>query len=291
MSGVALVLALTAALALALAVVCQSRGVRDVGPEVHGLGPLARALIRQRIWLVGAGLAGVSGLLHATALRRGTLVEVEAIMVTSLLFALAFGSRLTRQPVTRRDWVSAALVAGGLVAFLAFADPHGDRYAVPRSRWLLLAGLVVVVVGGLVTLALRTRRDNLRAAAWGTGAAVLLGTSAVLLKVVAVRVTDGPGAVLSSPELYAMLVCELAAIVCQQLAFRSGAFAAAIAPFVGANPLVAGAIGIALFDERFHRTPTDLVGAVIGLGMITVGIVSLATSPLVAAGSGEAAAP
>jgi len=281
--------ALGAALALAAAVVLQSRGVRALGDARLGPVGLVRRLVRQPVWLGGMALAGGSGLLHAAALRRGTLVEVEAIMVTSLLFALAFGSWLTRQRVPRRDWVSAALVVGGLVAFLAFADPHGDDYSVPGVRWVVLAVVVAGAVGGLIALALRTAHANVRAAAWGTAAAVLLGTSAVLLKVVAVRLEDGPGAVLSSPSLYAMLACELVAIFCQQFAFRSGDFAAAIAPFVGANPLVAGAIGIALFDERFHRTPTDLVGAVIGLALIAVGITSLATSPLVAAGSGEAA--
>jgi len=281
--------ALGAALALAAAVVLQSRGVRALGDAHLGPAGLVRRLVREPVWLGGMALAGGSGLLHAGALRKGTLVEVEAIMVTSLLFALAFGSWLTHQRVSPRDWIAAALVAGGLVAFLAFADPHGDDYSVPGIRWVVLAVAVAGAVGGLITLAMRTRRANVRAAAWGTAAAVLLGTSAVLLKVVAVRLEDGPGAALSSPALYAMLACELVAIFCQQFAFRSGDFAAAIAPFVGANPLVAGAIGIALFDERFHRTPVDLVGAVIGLALIAVGITSLATSPLVAAGSGEAA--
>lgn len=289
MSTVALVLALASALTLAMAVVCQSRGVRNLGPDVHGAVGLARGLVGQRIWLGGLILSGASGLLHATALRKGTLVEVEAIMVTSLLFALAFGSRLTHQRVSRRDWVSAGFVAGGLVAFLVFADPHGDRYDVVRSHWLVLGAIVVAVTLGFVALAVRTTRANVRAAAWGTAAAVLLGTAAVLLKLVAVRLEDGLGAALSSPAVYAMLACELTAIVCQQLAFRGGDFAAAIAPFVGANPIVAGTIGIAIFDERFHRTPTDLVGAGVGLVLIAAGIVSLATSPLVAAGSGEAA--
>ena len=36
---------------------------------------------------------------------------------------------------------------------------------------------------------------------------------------------------------------------------------------------------------------TDLIGAAVGLVMIAVGITSLATSPLVAAGSGEVAEP
>ena len=291
MSGPALFLALAAALALALAVVCQSRGVRNLGPEVRGVVGIVRGLVGERIWLVGLVLAGASGLLHATALREGTLVEVEAIMVTSLLFALAFGSRLTKQRVSLRDWASAACVAGGLLAFLVFAEPHGDRYDVARSHWVVLGAVVVVVVGGLVTAASRSSRANLRAAAWGTAAAVLLGTAAVLLKLVAVRLDDGLGAALASPALYALLACELAAIACQQLAFRSGDFAAAIAPFVGANPIVAGTIGIAMFDERFHRDPVDLVGAAIGLVLIAVGITSLATSPLVAAGSGETPDP
>jgi hypothetical protein len=44
-----------------------------------------------------------------------------------------------------------------------------------------------------------------------------------------------------------------------------------------------------VFSERFHRTIGDLLGASAGIALVVTGIVVLASSPLVAAGSGEVA--
>jgi len=147
---------------------------------------------------------------------------------------------------------------------------------------------VAAVVALLAVVARRTTHANVPAAAWGTAAGVLLGTSAVLLKYVSTLFGDGLGAIVTSPALWALAGAELVAIVCQQLAFRSG-IAAALAPIVGGNPLVAGLIGVILYQERFHRTPTDLAIAGTGLALIGIGITVLTTSPMVAVGSGEVA--
>ncbi|CAB4660550.1 unannotated protein [freshwater metagenome] len=46
-----------------------------------------------------------------------------------------------------------------------------------------------------------------------------------------------------------------------------------------------------MFNERFHHSLGDLLGAIAGIGLVVAGIVVLAASPLVAAGSGETANP
>lgn len=290
MSLTASVLALLAALTAAAGVVLQSRSVRAVADPTLGTVGLIRRLARVPLWWCGVALTGpVVAVFHTAALDRGTLIEVEAVMVSSLLFALAFGALLTHQSVSRRDWWSAVMVVAGLALFLGSADPHGDDYSVALGEWILVGALVGAVVILLAWVARRATRDNVRAAAWGTSAGVLLGMSAVLLKYVSTLFGDGIGAVLTSPALWALAGAELVALVCQQLAFRSGDFAAALAPIVGGNPLIAGLIGVILYHERFHRTPTDLLVAGTGLALVGIGIAVLAASPMVAVGSGEVA--
>ena len=287
MSLTASFLALLAALTAAAGVVLQSRSVRAVRETDIGTVGLIGRLVRMPLWWCGVALTGpVVAVFHTAALHDGTLIEVEAVMVSSLLFALAFGALLTHQSVSRRDWWSAVIVVIGLALFLGSADPHGDDYAVPLGEWVVVGIAVAGVVVLLAALARRATTANVRAAAWGTAAGVLLGTSAVLLKYVSTLFGDGVGAVLTSPALWALAVAELIALVCQQLAFRSG-FAAALAPIVGGNPLVAGLIGVIVYQERFHRTPTDLALAGAGIALIGIGIVMLTTSPMVAVGSGE----
>jgi len=85
----------------------------------------------------------VVGLAHVGALREGPILEVEAVLVTSLLFTLAVGARISRQSVSRRDWGAAALVVVGLVLFLGAGDPHGDVPVVTVRTWVTV-GLAAV---------------------------------------------------------------------------------------------------------------------------------------------------
>ena len=291
MSALALALAACASFAGALAAVFQSRGARTVESSARNGFVLLLALLRSRIWLLGAAMAGVSGLFHALALKRGSLIEVEAIMVTSLLFALGLGIVISHAPVSRRDWAGAAATIIGLVTFLVLADPQDGDYAQPASKWAIAVITLLAIAAALAVLAHRTQRPNSRAALFATAAAVCLGTSAVLLKVITSTLgTHGPIADLIA---FAALLglFELGALVLQQMAFRAGNLAAALAPFVGGNPMIAGAVGIVLFGERFHHHLGDLLGSAVGIALVVGGIVVLASSPLVAAGSGVEPTP
>lgn len=287
MSAVALVLAACASFSGAVAAVFQSRGTKSVTNAATNGIALLLVLFRSRVWLFGAAMAGVSGLFHATALKRGPLIEVEAIMVTSLLFALGLGVLVSRAPVTRRDWAGAGATIVGLVVFLAFADPQDGDYSVPAAKWIAAVAVLVGIVAALLALAHRSTRPNARASLFATAAAVCLGTSAVLLKVITSAL--GSHGALGALAAYLVLLgaFELAALVLQQSAFRSGDLAAALAPFVGGNPMIAGAVGIVLFGERFHHHPADLLGASAGIALVVGGIMVLASSPLVAAGTGD----
>lgn len=289
MSATALVFAAFAALAGAFAAVFQSRGSRELTPPPPNAVQMLIRLAHRPIWLVGLAFAGVSGLLHVIALRHGSLVEVESVMVTSLLFALALGIVVSDARVSLRDWLGASATIVGLVCFLGFADPQDGNYDVPLRTWIIGGIVFVVVVAALVSGAMRASAPNARAVLWGTTAAVFLGTAAVMLKMIDVGLQQHDPLVSFIPVAVFLAVCEIGALVSQQFAFRSGDLAAALAPFVGGNPIIAGAAGIAVFSERFHRTLGDLLGASAGIALVVTGIVVLASSPLVAAGSGEVA--
>lgn len=286
-SGIPLFFAIAASCAGALAAVFQSRGARELTDAPRGPIRLILRLLRRPIWLVGAAFAGVSGLCHAIALRDGSLIEVEAVMVTSLLFALGLGIVVSRTRVSLRDWLGASVTVIGLVCFLGFADPQDGEYDVPWSTWAIAIAILAVVIVVLIGGAVRASSPNLRASLWGAAAAMFLGSAAVVLKSLdnTLDLHDPASVVLLTLVLLGLF--ELGALVTQQLAFRSGDLAAALAPFVGGNPLVAGAVGIVVFAERFHHTLGDLLGACLGLAMVLIGIAVLASSPLVAAGTGE----
>ena len=287
MSATALVLALFAAVAGAGAAVFQSRGARSVSPPPSNALRLLLLLVRKPIWILGALLAAVSGAFHAGALNHGSLVEVESIMVTSLLFALALGIVVSDARVSLRDWLGAIATIAGLVMFLLFADPQDGVYEIPTRTAVIGIAVFLCVMTLLVTTAVRSKAPNVRAALFGTAAAVSLGSAAVMLKVIDTNLGAHDGLLTFLPAIAFLGLCEFGALLLQQVAFRQGSLAAALAPFVGGNPLVAGAVGIVVFGERFHHTLGDLLGSLAGIGLVVAGIVVLAASPLVAAGSGE----
>lgn len=287
MSLTAFLFGLCAALAISLGAVLQSRAARQLeNPPTHPLSLLLR-LIRVPLWLLGAAFAGLSGLFHVVALRDGSLIEVESILVTSLLFALVFGVYLSKSPVTARDWFGATLTVFGLIFFLGFAEPADGDYTVPLLGWIITGVVIAAVIGGLLALLRKTTSPNPRAALLGTIAALFLGTAAIMLKLITELLRNDEGWMALVAALVVLGICELGAIATQQLAFRAGDLAPALGPFIGANPLFAGLIGIVVFEERFHTDPVNLIGGIFGIAMMVAGIFYLANSPLVAVGSGE----
>lgn len=292
MSTTALLFALGAALSGAAAAVLQNRGANSVDRSTHSPIALLVTLVRVPLWIAGVAMAGVSGALHAFALHRGSIIEVEAIMVTSLLFALVLGATIGRARVTRRDWSGAVITVVGLAAFLGFADPQDGRTSVPTHTWIIGGIVIVTAIVGLILLARRARTPGHRAALFATAAATCLGTSAVLLKMLTILLADSDAGRIARVTvlLVALGLFELAALILQQVAFRSGPLASALGPFVGGNPLIAGAIGVVVLDERFHHHLGDLIGAAVGLALVIGGITVLASSDAVASGS-EGGAP
>ena len=78
-------------------------------------------LVQRPRWLLG-NLAGIVGFaLQLVALRHGSLALVQPIFVSGLVFALVGGAISEHRPLARREWLSMALVAAGLVVFLLIA--------------------------------------------------------------------------------------------------------------------------------------------------------------------------
>src|ERR1700722_13139647 len=116
-------LALASAALFGAGVPLQQQPAPQVPMEFAGRPGLLVRLARQPAWLVGvvAEIAGVS--LQVVALRRGSLVVVQPLLTTSLLFTVALAGAWTRQEVKPSEWAAVIAVVGGLAVFLAVANP------------------------------------------------------------------------------------------------------------------------------------------------------------------------
>ena len=98
MTGWAVAVALSAAVAFGWSTALMHHGASGA-PAARGLRGLLSHVVRQWRWLLGmaASLAGLG--LHAVALHLGSLVVVQPLVVSGLVFAFLFRSALDRMDV------------------------------------------------------------------------------------------------------------------------------------------------------------------------------------------------
>jgi drug/metabolite transporter (DMT)-like permease len=274
----ALVLALAAAFLFALSNVLEQREAEQVPVEEVLRPGLLRKLARRPLWLAGL-VSDVGGYAcHAAALAFGSLVFVQPLLVTGLLFALALRALITGQRLRREDVVAAALLSAGLAVFLVGVSPHGGRVQAPAARWLV-AGPVIVVVVAVFVAAGRQATGPRRALYLGLAAGISFGVSAALTKTFVHLLGDGVFAMLGHWEPYGLAVASLVGFVLMQSSFQAGSLAASVAALEIAEPVVAAAIGLGLLNERIdtHGVVSRL-GVAVAVGAMFVGVLALSRS-------------
>ena len=97
-----------------------SRQVRTGRHRPEGQEPqLFLRLLRDRQWWMGTLVSMGGFVLQASALGLGSVLLVQSLLVTALLFALPINAHVTGQRVTRTQW---------MWAFIAGRVGGGDRH-------------------------------------------------------------------------------------------------------------------------------------------------------------------
>ncbi len=269
-----IVLALVAALLFALGTVLQQKAGIDE-PSDGAARSLLLRMARRPVWL--AGIAADTGgfLAQAAALGVGRLAVVQPLLVSSVVFALPLGARLTGQRVRRLDVLAAFLVVAALVVFLAVADPSGGREDAPLSEWLLAGGICVAVCVPLIALGRRGPAPR-RAALLGIATGILFALSAALTKAVVDELGEGPLAVLGDWHLYALAAVGYASMTLNQLALNTGSLAPAVATSMALDPITSVVLGVTVLHETLDSSPPELAATLASLAAAAVGMAILA---------------
>ncbi|WP_215447918.1 DMT family transporter [Streptomyces sp. ATCC 21386] len=280
---VAVLASVAAGLCFALAGVLQQRAASAMPPETGLSWRLLRGLARQPRWVCGIALAVVAYGFQALALAFGPLSLVQPLIVCELVFAVPLSAHLSHVRLGPREWGGTCAVVVGLAAALATARPGGGDPMTDRMvPWLAAVGGVTAVVAG--ALAARTwvtgvRRASLVALAGGT----VMGFQSVLLDTTVARMAHGFGAVVSGWQTYALVAASAGGLLLIQTAFQEGPLAATMTVIDVTEPVVAVVVGTTLFGETLRVDGWATALTVLGVGTALYGIVSLDTSPTVAA--------
>jgi drug/metabolite transporter (DMT)-like permease len=290
-TAAAFVLALAAAFMFALSNVLEQREAEQLPDDQSLRAGLILRLVRRPLWLAGFG-ADVGGYVcHAAALAFGSLVFVQPLLVTGLLFALLLRAAITGRPLHRRELFAAILLAVGLAVFLLVVSPHGGRSHAPIGDWVIAGPVIVATIAACVVAGQRVARAR-RALLLGLAAGISFGVSAALTKTFVHLLGQGVFTMLQHWEPYALAVATLGGLVLAQSSFQAGSLSASIAALEVAEPVVAAAIGIGLLDERVEtRSVAYQLAIVLAFIAMFVGVVALSRSSEFEEGPDEARRP
>jgi len=275
--------ALLAAFFAAVGIVVRQRAIQQEAAASQDSGAIVTSWIRQPAWWAGT-LGAIGGyVFQALALAHGSLLLVQPLLVSSLLFVLPLGARFSNQHVRGRDWSWALLLTAALTVFVLVGQPREGHYRPPVPAWTVaLATSVPVVI--VCVLAARRRTGRPRAMLLAGAVAVLLGMVAVLTKVSTHRLAvHGWHGLLTVPAPYLLVALAVTVTVLQQSAFHAGALQASVPIMLVGEPIVAVLLGVVILGE--HLVVRGAGGVILALAVVAM------TAATVALGRDSAAAP
>lgn len=273
--------ALSSAMLYALAAVFQQKAA-VAEPLEHSLRlRLLINLLHRPLWLMGLACDVGAFLLQFWALDHGSLVLVQPLLVSGLLFALPLGAITSHERMTRNDWIGAALVVTGLSVFLVVAQPdNGSADAAPKVWVMLVVGTLSVV--GLLLLAAHGSKGPRRAGLLATAAGTLYGLTAALTKACGHLLDHGLKHLVTSWKPYALAAGGVSGTVIDQSAYQAGPLNWSLPILTVTDPVVSIAIGAFVFGEGIEIKGLAPVFEAIALVVMTVGVFMLSNSRLVA---------
>jgi drug/metabolite transporter (DMT)-like permease len=267
--------ALLAALFAAVGIVVRQRAIQDAADDSANADAIVTSWVRQPSWWLGTVGAIGGYVFQALALAHGSLLLVQPLLVSSLLFVLPLGARFSNQHVRGRDWGWALLLTAALTVFVVVGQPREGHYRPPVPAWSVALGASVPVVLVCVVAARRTAGRR-RAMLLASAVAVLLGMVAVLTKVSTHRLaTHGWHGLLTVPAPYLLLALAVTVTVLQQSAFHAGALQASVPIMLVGEPLVAVLLGVVILGEHLVVRGAGTVVLVVAVGAMTVATIAL----------------
>lgn len=274
------ILAVVAAMLNAAASVLQRKAAREEPAEREFSIGLLFDLVRRPVWLGGIACVIVGFLVQAVALTLAGVAVVQPLLVaelpcTVLLAAWTFGTR-----PGPREWTAIGVLAAGLVLVVVALAPHGgDPAAVGGWTWAIGSAAVAAIVGGTVAAG-RASAGSRRAGWLGIATGTAFGYVAVLVSAVgATAEGKGVAGVLTAWQTWAVVVVGPLSFFLLQTALQAGPLVASQPGFTLANPLVATAWGVVVFDEQVRGGAWYAMAAAGGAALV-LGTFVLVRSPL-----------
>jgi hypothetical protein len=274
--GVAVGMALLAAVMFAVAAVAQNAAVGEVvrAGRTRTVGAAQfRSLARSRTWVGGVSLTAVASIVHAGALVLAPVAVVQPIGVLSVPFAVVLAASRTRIRPPAVVWAAVAVCLGAVVGFVVLADIGLGTSPAPRFLDVVVAALATGALAGGVALWATRRSGWMRCAGFAASGATAFGLVSALMRLIALHLTTGVNDLDDVGVWLPAMGIALALVVggwAVQQAHAAGAPAVVVGCLTVIDPLVAVGLGIAMLGEGTGTTLATAGGliafALLGLG-------------------------
>ncbi|WP_139830804.1 DMT family transporter [Mycobacterium paraense] len=287
-TGIAALLAIGAAFMIGIGDVLEQRSAQQVTDKPVGTVALFRRLLRDRRWWTGSLVAAAGFGLQAAALGFGSVVLVQALSVTSLLFALLISARAGHRKITRWQGIWAMLLVAAVAVVVTVGNPQAGSPRGSVETWTVV-GLIMGPALILCVIGARVSSASVGALLLGLMSGSLWGLFSVLTKGVVDQLDRGIPALLRLPELYVWAVLAIAATAWEQSAFRAGPLTASLPAVTVAEPVVGSVLGVAVLGETLRTNSIGLVALGVSVAVMAAATIALAHSQ--AAGAPESDQP
>ncbi len=285
-----IVLALIAALLFALASVLQQRGTTTIDDsDALGAGMLT-SLVKRPVWVAGI-VCDIAGFcVQAWALAIGSLLLVQPLLVTTLLFALPLAARANRRRLTGTEWAWAGVLVASLACFVILGEPTAGLDRPPFASWVPALVICTPLVAACVWSAASLPHGTKRSLVLAVAAGVMLGLSAPLTKTGITGFSGGIVAGLTTWELWAMALTAALGTFWQQSSYQAGDVQTSLPTVTILKPIVAMALAVTAYQEHLRIDDAQdvlliaavaaMVIATVKLGRLAAPAVKRGTSPV-----------
>lgn len=274
--ALAIIFALLSANLNALSAVLQRRATGQVHAGDLFRRRILTVVLRNKLWLAGVGMQVAGWFAQAIALHNGSLVLVEPLLITDILFLLVYLHFFMAARIGRQGLAGVGLLIVGLSCLLVVADPHSGQKNSDGWSWLLATGIVgsIIVVAAIVMR--RSRHITARSLLAGFAAGLHFSFTAALTKLVLEQLQFGVWHTLGTWQLWTLAVIGISAALTMQSMYGAGPLAITQPALEITEALAGIQFGIILFGETVNTSIWALaVEAFSGL-LAAIGITLLA---------------
>jgi len=260
---------------MAVGIVIRQRATMSVPSEDGVSAVMVTTLLRSPVWWAGTGAAVLGYVFQALALIKGSLILVQPILVSALLFALPLSARLAGRRVTRGEWLWAGVLTIGLAVFVLLARPGPRDSLASLPVAAIVAGVCGVIIICCVVVAVRVGGWQ-RAVLLAVSVGVLFGVVAVVTKInMHIAGERGVLALLGTPAPYALVVLGVIATLLQQSAFHAGALQTSVPTMLVLEPVVAVLLGALVLGEELEAGRYEAIALAVAVAAMTAATVAL----------------